>query len=460
MQTVDGSRLPQLLYDTRELDPLDTTIRLFLLEQAVSAEVAGRALEKESLQLWEAAGLIHRNGDQFRSTVRILPYEQLYFASDLNRSIREDCDANFVMGLGHGTELLAFAAVPGNGRDMLDLGTGCGALGLLSASTSKSILGTDINSRAVNYANFNAQLNGIAAFQARQGDLFSPAAGKRFERIISNPPFVIAPDARYVFRDSGKRGDEFCRQLARTASQYLANGGIFQMLANCPHIRDRNWKEDWAEWFEGTGCDVVVWANETVDVSRYAATWIRDTEIDDAAEIATRIERYDTWMNYFESQDIEAISYGVVTMRKRDDSKNFVRIDDTARTIRGRCGELIQSAFDVEQFLREIKDPRQLLNHKFRLAPQARITETLAIESGQLANQSSRIHLDHGATDTLNLDPASAMLLKKCDGATPVIELLPIIANEFGVSVEQLENALPPIIEHLLERFFLSLPNN
>jgi methylase of polypeptide subunit release factors len=460
MQTVDRGRLPQLLYNTRQLDPLDTTIRLFLLEQPVSSEAARRTLDKKSLQRWEAAGLIESDGETLKSVLRILPYEQLYFASDLNRSIREDGDTNFVMGLGHATELLAFAAVPGDGRDTLDLGTGCGALGVMSAATSKSVLGADINSRAVNYANFNAQLNGIDSFQAKQGDLFAPAKGRRFERIISNPPFVIAPDARYVFRDSGKRGDEFCRELVRTAPQYLASEGIFQMLANCPHIQGRNWQEDWAEWFEGNGCDVVVWANETVDISQYAATWIRDTELDDAAEIAARVERYDTWMNYFESQNFEAISYGVVTMRKRDTANNFVRIDDTSRTIRGRCGELIQSAFQVEEFLNEIANPHDLMNHKFRLSEQTQITEISGIESGQLVNQSSRIHLDHGATDTLNLDPASMMLLKKCDGNTLVKDILPLIASEFGVSIEQLTEALPPIIEHLLDRFFLSLPQN
>ena len=49
------------------------------------------------------------------------------------------------------------------------------------------------------------------------GDRFDPVAGERFELIVANPPFVISPSRRYLFRDSGLPVDELCRSIVRAA---------------------------------------------------------------------------------------------------------------------------------------------------------------------------------------------------------------------------------------------------
>ena len=56
-----------------------------------------------------------------------------------------------------------------------------------------------------------------------KGELFEPVPGLTFDLIISNPPFVISPEMRYMYRDSGMQGDQVSRNIARQAPQFLTN---------------------------------------------------------------------------------------------------------------------------------------------------------------------------------------------------------------------------------------------
>src|SRR5262249_58414511 len=107
---------------------------------------------------------------------------------------------------------LAHLAVRPGCRRALDLGTGCGFLAFLASSHSDHVDATDVNPRAVNLARFGALLNGVANLTCVQGDLFSPVEGRQFDLITMNPPFVISPSSGRMWRDSGMRGDRFCRK--------------------------------------------------------------------------------------------------------------------------------------------------------------------------------------------------------------------------------------------------------
>jgi release factor glutamine methyltransferase len=77
-------------------------------------------------------------------------------------------------------------------RDVLDIGTGSGALAVAAAQAgARSVTAVDLSLRAVVTTWVNSRLAGVRV-QVRRGDLFAPVAGRRFGLVVSNPPYVPA----------------------------------------------------------------------------------------------------------------------------------------------------------------------------------------------------------------------------------------------------------------------------
>src|SRR5215203_1619983 len=106
------------------------------------------------------------------------------------------------------------------GRQMLDLCSGTGILGLTAV---------DLSRRAVLNARLNARLNGLELTVLR-GDLFEPVEGRRFDLIVSNPPYIPAPadaETRGAARawDAGPDGRVFLDRICDRAAGHLRSGG-------------------------------------------------------------------------------------------------------------------------------------------------------------------------------------------------------------------------------------------
>lgn len=72
---------------------------------------------------------------------------------------------------------------------LLDLGTGCGIVGLEAAARGHQVVATDLDPQAVALARVNAHLNGIEGVDFREGDLFAPVAGEAFDAILTAPHY-------------------------------------------------------------------------------------------------------------------------------------------------------------------------------------------------------------------------------------------------------------------------------
>ena len=93
------------------------------------------------------------------------------------------------------TELLAGVMRRGGfarDRDVLDVGTGGGALAVAAAQAgARSVTAVDLSLRSVATTWVNSRL-ARARVRVRRGDLFTPVAGRRFGLVLSNPPYVPA----------------------------------------------------------------------------------------------------------------------------------------------------------------------------------------------------------------------------------------------------------------------------
>lgn len=162
------------------------------------------------------------------------------------------------MPVGGATRTLAALAAYGAGERVLDVGTGCGYHAILAALCGARVTATDVSARALAYARFNAALAG-AEIDFRRGSLLEPvrdsrsdladavdsldsldslsAAHERYDVVVSNPPFVITPEAARAdgvrtYRDGGREGDSLLAELVGELGGVLAPGGRAWMLGN------------------------------------------------------------------------------------------------------------------------------------------------------------------------------------------------------------------------------------
>lgn len=93
-------------------------------------------------------------------------------------------------GVDYGSRVLIESMeIPRDAR-VLDIGCGYGPIGLIAARLAPQghVKMIDINERAVELAELNAQANGIHNVSFAQSDLFSAVEGETFDVVLSNPP--------------------------------------------------------------------------------------------------------------------------------------------------------------------------------------------------------------------------------------------------------------------------------
>jgi release factor glutamine methyltransferase len=120
---------------------------------------------------------------------------------------------------------------------VLDLCTGSGAIALALAKElpAARVIATELSPDAAKVARQNVAKHGLAV-EVREGDLWTPVAGERFELIVSNPPYVatavidtLSPEVRREPRialDGGPDGLAFYDRICAAARDHLEPGGV------------------------------------------------------------------------------------------------------------------------------------------------------------------------------------------------------------------------------------------
>lgn len=115
------------------------------------------------------------------------------------------------------------------GSRVLDLGTGSGVVAIRALGWAASAVATDINPAAVRCAEVNALLNDVEArLDVRDGDLFAPVAGERFDRVLFNPPFFRGDPRDQP--DRAWRSSDVPERFAAGLRDHLAPGGCGLLL--------------------------------------------------------------------------------------------------------------------------------------------------------------------------------------------------------------------------------------
>ena len=130
------------------------------------------------------------------------------------------------------TFLLAENLVVDKNDVVLDVGTGCGILGIIAAKKARRVVAVDVNPHAVCCAKMNAELNGVAEkMEILRSDLFKAVKKNvKFDLIIFNAPYLpseMREETNWIDRAwaGGPTGRQLIDQFILQAQSYLKKGG-------------------------------------------------------------------------------------------------------------------------------------------------------------------------------------------------------------------------------------------
>jgi methylase of polypeptide subunit release factors len=434
---------------------LETLVRLWPLQAAVPLGAARAALPR-SLETLVAGRVLAHAGDEVRALVDLRPYADdtgnWWVCSDLTPGldgVLAPVPDDHVLGVSSASSTLAQITVRPQVARALDLGTGSGVQSLHLARHARQVVATDVSDRAIAMAAVTAALNGIDV-DLRTGDLFEPVADEHFDLVVSNPPFVVSPGGRHVYRDSGMVGDEVSLRVVVEGARRLAEGGWLQALVNWVRLHGADWRDRVGAWVAATGCDAWVVEREVLDPAAYVELWLRDSG---EVSLPDYRERYDRWLGWFAEQGVEGVGFGWVALRCSGAENPAVRLEEWPYAVEQPLGPTVQASLERVARLRTWVDDTALLGQRLAVAPDV-VQEQMG-PPGAEDPETVVLRQRRGVMRARQVGTAEAGLVGACDGSVPVGVLVDAVAEVLGRDPAALRAELLPRLRELVTEGFL-----
>jgi hypothetical protein len=409
------------------------------------------------LSLTDCAPLLERDGNLVRAAYDLTPYgdesHDWYVVSDrtdpAGRPVRDD----HVLGIGRAATTLAGITVRTPVERALDIGTGCGVQALHLSTHAQSVTATDVVPRALSLAATTFALSGVDAERV-EGDLTAPVAGRRFDLVVANPPFVVGAPSPLAYRDGAwsdpsRAGDGMSRAAVRAAAAVLADGGVAQLLVNWLHVRGADWRDRVAGWVDDLSCDAWLIQRDVQDPRDYVRTWSADAGEEDAAS-------RDAWLQWFADERVDGIGFGWVILR-RADTPQRISVEEVLHEVDQPLGAPVAGWLDRIAWLRTLSDDELLAAHLVA-APTTRLDTAAVPSAGGWTPVASSLRLDAGFRWTLPCDDATAAIVAACDGSRALAAVVAVLEVTTGIDRSELAPAVCATVRGLVDRGLLLPP--
>ncbi|MDK6260329.1 methyltransferase [Corynebacterium frankenforstense] len=387
----------------RTATDLEVPVRAFLLREPVPEAQLAEVLGADLVAALVAAGVFEAapiddapradaggsgavaTGRALRALVDVRPVhlngaDRVVF-SDRDASVTDaEQRLDHVPGMGQASLTLLRSVPDSPVGSLLDLGCGCGVQSLAQAGLAEKITATDVLDRALEFTRATLAGAGRADAEVVNGPWFEPVAGRRFDRIVSNPPFVVGPpEVGHVYRDSGLGLDAASATVVSGVPGHLNPGGHAHLLAAWVHRAGENWAARVASWLPEEG--VAAWALERdrVDPSTYVGTWLRDEGVDPRSPEGAARTR--AWLDYFAAEQVEAVGFGFVAVENIGEAPSEVVAEELTQAFTDPLGPEVEEYFRRAAWLRE-RDAEGVLAANFRVRPGVALEEVGLPDAG------------------------------------------------------------------------------
>ena len=425
---------------------LGMLVQMFGVGEALDVEEAISALAPLKVDRLVKAGLVRLQGKRLEPRIYIQTHGRLLFAVPIDESPKE----RTVMLVSPSSRALGKAMVRRPSRNTLDLGTGCGVLALAAAGYSEKVSAVDINPRAIEFSEFNCQLNQVRNVTCLQGSCFEPVRGQKFDLIVTNPPFVLSPASRLMYRDSGRDGDAFCIDLARDAARMLNVGGYFEMVFQWIQRADGRWQEELTQSFAGIGCDLWILRGENDSPDGHIRKSI--TESDTKAQ-------YSRWREYLARRKAASVGTGFCIMKRISGRAPRIWFDELPDECSEQYGDAIDRIFAIRERIEEQSDA-EFVRERLSASPSLRLVQESRRTGGDWQVAASELILESGLKYSFgDVDAVLGDLAAGCDGKRTLQEVFEGVAAAHQLPTENVISNKLPLVRDLARYGFL-IPRN
>lgn len=471
--------------------PVAVLTALFMLGEPVTAGELDSALPRTGAHGAARIGLVALEGREeaegrgewcsgraaiARALVDLRPHEarddvgeaRWWVASDVGELVSgQPLAPDHVLGIG-GAGLTLAGLIPRRAvGDALDLGCGCGIQTLYLARHAERITATDISERALAFTAFNAALAGIAPerLELLAGSFLEPLGRRRYDLIVSNPPFVLTPPAvreaglpLIEYRDAG---GPVLPGLVPGLAGRLADGGILVMLGNWEHGAGADWRASVGEWFPD---DVDAWVIErdSQDPVEYATMWLRDGGLTPERERDAFEAALGAWIGDFEARGVEAVGFGYLLAHRPgavDAASPHRRpwrvLEEVGTSPSGALGAHVAASIDVRDRLALLDDGAVAA---LRPVVAADVTEERYLVPGRTDPSVILLRQGGGLGRSIQVGTALAALIGVADGELSIAQIAGAVAALLDADAEALTAELVAQCRDLAAWGVLTLP--
>ena len=463
--------------------PVAVLTALFMLGEPVLATALDAALPRTGAAGAAVIGLVGEPDEAgyVRARVDLRPHEAVddageirwWVASDLGELVTGRALApDHVLGIGGAGLTLAGLTPRTRVRSALDLGCGCGIQTLYLLRHAEHVVATDISERALSFTAFNAALAGVCVtgdpdagsgggggrLELLRGSLLEPVAGRRFDLIASNPPFVLTPPAvreaglpLMEYRDAG---GPVLPELVAGLREHLEPGAAAVMLGNWEHRDADSWREAVATWIP-EGLDGWVIEREVQDPVEYATMWLRDGGLTPERDAEGFDAALGAWIDDFEVRGVQGVGFGYLIVHRPLRSRDPWRLlEEVTTSGQGVLGHHVAEVLEVRERLAGLDDDA-VADLRPVLAPD--VTEERHFIPGAAEPTVILLRQGGGLGRTIRASTVVAALAGVADGELSVGQIASAVVALTGEDAIGLRAEMVEATRHLIAVGFLTI---